>query len=343
MTDTPQPRSNISATPPAQPLVRALAGVTIACNAPATLADLMVSAAGWELRGHGPLDPALEAAWGIAPGSAGGEFRLLAAPGMSRGMLRIVQGVERQRLRPVAVRWAGVEILVMRDIDALFERMHAHRAFEALHAPFDMDWSEFGSNVHRAFIGRAPGGTHLAFTMAVTQPQGREFPAAAAAIGQVFDVPLITAQFDAVSHCLQHTLGMQPFLSSRFDSGPWHRLWSLPPGTAVALDILKGDAPGTGLGGIELQGYPASVIDDEPPAAAQLDGGACLVTYTSTDLDAAYARLAADPSVTMLTAPLRIDAPPYSGRRSFCCLLPDGARLELCESDGQPRAADCWP
>ena len=226
----------------AKPVVRALAGVTIACEDPAAMAELLTSAVGWQLREQGALDAQLQYAWGLAPGSASKDFMLLAAPGADRGMLRIVRGAERRRERPVAARWAGVEILVMRDIDALFDRVSAHPAFTALHAPFDMDWSEFGSNVHRAFIGRAPGGTHLAFTMAITQPQGRAFPEAASPVGHVFDVPLITADFAAESRFLQRTLGMVPFLSSRFDSGPWHTLWSLPPGTPVALDILKGDA-----------------------------------------------------------------------------------------------------
>lgn len=314
-----------------KPVVRALAGVTIACEDPAAMADLLVSAVGWELRAQGALDGQLERAWGIVPGSASDDFMLLAAPGTDRGMLRIVHGAERHRTRPVAARWAGVEILVMRDIDELFARLSAHPAFNTLHAPFDMDWSEFGSNVHRAFIGRAPGGTHLAFTMAVTQPRGREFPAAAGPVGHVFDVPLITADFAAESRFLEQTLGMVPFLSSRFDGGPWHDLWSLPPGTPVALDILKGDAPGTGLGGIELQGYPAAVIDSDVPAADQLDGGACMATYTSVDFDTAYQRAGADPAATVLAPPVAIDVPPYDGRRTFCCVLPGGARLEICE------------
>lgn len=295
------------------------------------MADLLVSAIGWQSRAQGALDEQLQHAWGIAPGSAGDDFMLLAAPGTDRGMLRIVRGAERRRTRPVAARWAGVEILAMRDIDELFARVSAHPAFTTLHAPFDMDWSEFGSNVHRAFIGRAPGGTHLAFTMAVTQPKGREFPAAAGPVGHVFDVPLITADFAADSRFLQNTLGMVPFLSSRFDSGPWHALWSLPADTPVALDILKGDAPGTGLGGIELQGYPAAVIDPETGRGDALDGGACLVTYTSADLDTAWQRIAAEPGATVFTEPVAIAAPPYAGRRTFCCVLPGGARLEICE------------
>lgn len=312
-----------------QVLVRALSVITIATQKPSALIDLLTNAIGWDVRAQGAIDTKLETAWGIAPGSAGNEFTLLAAPGMDRGMLRVVHGTERPRTRPIAARWAGAEILIMRDIDELFARAAAHPAFETTHAPFDMDWSAFGSNVHRAFIGRGPGGTHLAFTMAVTQPKDRQFPDAAGPVGHVFDVPLITAHFDTDSRCLQHTLGMEPFLMSRFDNGPWHDIWSLPANTEVALDILKGDAPGTGLGGIELQGYPAAVIDPEPPTSHRLDGGACIATYTSETLDAAYEALIQDPAVTVFAEPFAIDTSPYHGGRTFCCSLPCGARLEI--------------
>jgi len=50
-----------------------------------------------------------------------------------------------------------------------------------------------------------------------------------------------------------------------------HELFGLPRGAHVALDILKGDAPGTGLGGIELQGYDAALIDPEPAVPDRFD------------------------------------------------------------------------
>lgn len=40
----------------ANPEVRALAGVTIACADPVAMADLLVTAVGWQLREHGALN-----------------------------------------------------------------------------------------------------------------------------------------------------------------------------------------------------------------------------------------------------------------------------------------------
>lgn len=317
---------------PQKPLVTAMIGVTISCTDPDAMTRMFVDALGWEIATHGKIDTELEACWGIASGSAGTEFALLRSPGADRGMLRVVAGAERIRSRPIAARWAGVEVLVTRDLDQLFEQLDRHTSFATLHRPFDMDWSEFGSNVHRAFLGAGPGSTHLVFTMALTKPEGRSFPAAAARVGHIFDVPLISGEFERSSRFYQQTLGMVPFLESRFDSGLWHELWQIPDGSPVALDILKGDAPGTGLGGIELQGYDAALIDPEPARRDRLDGGACMVTYTSTDLDAAYRAVTNAKDAIALSSPRSTGASGYQGSRGFAFLGPCGERLEICDS-----------
>jgi catechol 2,3-dioxygenase-like lactoylglutathione lyase family enzyme len=192
-----------------------------------------------------------------------------------------------------------------------------------------MDWSEFGSNQHRAFILRGPGGTHLAFTMGLTKPLGREFPATQAWAGHVFELPLVTADFAAARAFYGDLLGMQPILSSRFDRGLWHQVWKLPEPTPVSLDILKGDAPGTGLGGLELTGYPAELIDEPPAPATRFDAGTCLVTLTSERIDEVFDRVSSDPRARCMARPQRIDAEGYEGRRAFCFIGPAGERVEI--------------
>lgn len=324
----PQTDSAIARTP----MVTALAGVTISCPQPDRLADLFTSVLGWRVIAKGAVDEALERAWGIAPGSAGGAYRVVAAADAERGMVRIVSGEARLDDGKLRARWAGVEILVARDLDALYERLVAHVAFRSTHPPLEMDWSEFGSNIHRAFIGLGEGGTHLAFTMAVTRPRGRDFPQTSSGVGYVFDVPLLTTHYDRASLFYRDTLGMTPILESRFSTGPWHELWDLPDGSPVTLDILKGDAEGTGLGGIELQGYAAGLVDESPAEPDRFDGGACMVTYTTNDIEAAHAAAVADPIVTVLGEPVALSAAPYHGARAFTLLGPDGERLEICET-----------
>jgi hypothetical protein len=314
------------------PLVTSLLAVTISCPNPLDLVHLATTCLGWEIYYEGAVNDDMEKAWGIAPGSAGSSFTVLTSPGIARGMIRVVQGRERHRSRTLAARWAGVEILVTRDIDALYERLSVHPAFVPMCAPFNMDWSAFGSNIHRAFIGRGPGGTHLAFTMAVTRPQGRSFPSAENPVGYIFDVPLITGAFEHSSRFYRQTLGMIPFLESRFDQGPWHELWDIPEGSPVALDILKGDAPGTGLGGIEMQGYDENLIDSDEAVPDRLDGGACMITYTTADIDRVYKSLLKSKEARILSEPMLIGEKYCRDRRVFTFLGPDGERVEICEA-----------
>jgi len=313
-----------------KPLVTALAGVTVASSRPDLLTDLFSEVLGWEIVSDGPITPALRQFWGAAPENDD-RCVVLAATGANRGMVRIIAGPDRKPTDKLRTRLAGVEILVAHGLSELYEKVAAHLAFETTHRPFETDWSDYGSNVHRAFIGIGGGGTHLAFTMAVTKPVGRDFPATDAGVGYVFDVPLLTAHYNASSRFYRGTLGMVPILESHFTNAQWHGLWNLPPESPVHLDILKGDAPGTGLGGIELQGYEAKLIDDAPARPDSLDGGASILTYTSDDIEAAFAAVSADPVATILGPLQPIDGPPYNGTRAFCFMGPDGERIEICE------------
>jgi catechol 2,3-dioxygenase-like lactoylglutathione lyase family enzyme len=310
-------------------LVTALQGITIACQEPAALESLFDEGLGWRRFAAGPVDDALARQWGIAPGSAGSRFSIYGPPGATRGMVRVVAGEDRVRSRPLAARWAGIEMVVASDIDALHARLASRPGFATLQEPVTMDWSEFGSNQHRAFIGRGPGGTHLSFTMALTRPIGREFPQASAPVGHVFELPLVTAHFERAHAFYCGTLGMTPILESAFDRGLWHEIWKLPQPAPVKLHLLKGDAPGTGLGAIELTGYDATLIDAAPAARDRLDGGTCLVTFTANDIEATFRAIAASKRATLLSEPHRLDGAPYAGARAFAFLGPDGERVEI--------------
>ena len=314
------------------PLVTALQAMTISTENPDALRAIFIDALGWELLCCDGIDAQLENQWGIAAGSAGTTSHVLRSPGADRGMVRILRGVERQRSLAMATRWAGVEMIVSHDLDDLYHRLTAHPAFHTFQPPATWDWTEYGSNIHRAFIGQVPGGTHLAFTMGLTKPQSRDFPTALAQVGHVFDVPLVTTRFAECAQFYCGTLGMQPFLQSHFQNHLWQRLWKLPAASPVDLDIVKGDAPGTGLGGIELQGYEIGLVDEQDAKPNQLDGGACMVSYTSHRLDAAYAAVAADPSVRLLSSPRPIAEAPYHGARTFAFQGPVGERFEICEA-----------
>lgn len=321
--------------PPTQnpPLTRALACVTIAAADPQALVSLLRDTMHWEGCAQGAIDAGLEQAWGIAAGSAGDRFWLLRSPGSDRGMIRVVQGRDRWPQRPIGARWSGVEIVVMDDIDGLCARLEARSDFKLAKRPRNADFTDAGANVHRFFYGRGPGGTHLMYTMAVTRARDYDFPAASAPVGYVFSAPLVSAQFERTQRFYQDVLGMVPILNAQMSEGLWHESWNLPSGTPVDLEILRGDAPGIGLGHIELQGYDAQWIDNAELQRDRFDGGACMVTYSVHDLDAVHRRLAQRGDVVIFgEGPQHAAAAPYHGTKTLTCLAPTGERLELCEA-----------
>ncbi len=317
---------------PERPLVTAMAGMTISCSKPDQLIDLITRDMSWAPIHEGAIDARLEQLWGIAPGSAGQRFVILASPGSSRGMIRVVGGSDRQRTRPMGTRWTGVEIVVMRDLDGLHRALEARDDFTTIKAPTAADFTDVGANVHRFFHGHAPGGTHLMFTMAVTAPAGYDFPAAPSRVGYIFDIPLVTCDFARSFEFLREVLGMEPMLEDAFDEGVWHEAWGLPTGAHVDLAILKGDAENFGLGGIELQGYDPAHIDPIPVAQDHFDGGACLATYNAKDVAAVHRAVAACSDVVILSEPASCAAQPYGGAQAFCFLGPSGERYEICEN-----------
>jgi catechol 2,3-dioxygenase-like lactoylglutathione lyase family enzyme len=246
-------------------------------------------------------------------------------------MIRVVGGIERVRTHPIGTRWSGVEIVVTEDLRGLYLAFDAHPDFRMIKAPLEADFSDVGANIHQAFYGRAPGGTHLMFTMAVTEARDYDFPTADARVGHIFDVPLVSDNFDRSLGFYRDQLGMVPLLEDVLTEGIWHDAWDLPIGTQVDLAIIKGDAPDFGLGGIELQGYESSFIDPIAPQANRFDGGACLTTYTAKDLAATFEAVADSTEATVLSEPRPYAAAPYDGKRAFSFLGPGGERVEICE------------
>jgi catechol 2,3-dioxygenase-like lactoylglutathione lyase family enzyme len=314
-----------------KPLIVAMRSMTISTPEPDQLIDLIANGLGWEIRETGPIGHALEAVWGIESGSAGETFTILAAPGADRGMIRVVKGADRYPSRQIGARWSGVEIVVMSDIDGLCERLCGYPSFRLTKAPENADFSDVGANIHRFFHGRPVGGTHFMFTMAITQPREHAFPSADANVGQIFSIPLVSADYDRSFRFYRDTLGMVPMLEDHLESGIWHSTWSLPEGLAVELSILRGDTPALGFGGIELQGYDRSVIDPVPFIANRLDGGTGLASFTTADIDKVFVAVAGSPDARIITAPLTIADAPYSGARVFTFLGPGGERMEIVE------------
>ncbi len=315
-----------------KPLFTALAAMTVACRAPQRFAAFLTEVWDWETLAEGSVDPDLTSLWGIAPDSAGDRFFILRSSGADRGMLRLVAGDERSRSRQRAARWGGFEIVVMEDIDSLYTAMEDHPDTAPFEPPKNFDFTASGSNIHRAFSAMLPGGTHVTLTMAVTQPKTRAFHAAGARVGHIFEIPVTTPDYARCRAFYEHDLRLTPLLESQSTDGPMHDAWNIPPGPTYHLDILKGDAPGPGLGAVEIHGIEAAYIDPDPLTPTQFDGGTCLATFTTTDLDSVVAAVHKSVHARIIAEPRAIAAAPYNGARAFCFFGPDGERVEVCET-----------
>tara|TARA_B100000686_G_C16586271_1_gene860853 strand:- start:627 stop:1013 length:387 start_codon:yes stop_codon:yes gene_type:complete len=121
-------------------------------------------------------------------------------------------------------------------------------------------------------------------------------------------------------------------LTDHLEEGLWHSTWNLPTGTPVDISILKGNAPGFGHGGIELQGYSKEFIDPIPYNKNIFDGGTCLTSYTTDDIEGIYTTILNSPNALSLSEPETIPYSPYNGCKAFCFLGPSGERLEIMEN-----------
>jgi catechol 2,3-dioxygenase-like lactoylglutathione lyase family enzyme len=284
---------------PGEPLVGPLLGATVLVADPPRAASALEAVLGWKRFAAGRIGTS--------------QYVTVRAPGTNRGMIRLLEGEEGPRVTDLREGWASVE-LVVRDVDTLAHRIARSADFSLRTEPTTFDLSEEGSNVHRAAVAWGPGNLLMAFTMAVTQPRGRTFTPVESDVGRVFSVGLRTADLSAASDLYRQTLGMEVLLELSWLSGQWHRMWNLPDGEAAALCLLKGFGAGTGLGTIEVQSFPASLLHPASPP------GIGWVTYQARDFHAARKSAAEVCEVT------------EADSKSFTMLGAVGERLEVVDS-----------
>ena len=314
------------------PLVTAMSCVTISCPEPDRLINLITEAWEWELFSEGSIDAALESIWGITPSSAGDRFSILRSKNFDRGMIRVVEGPDRHRTSPMSTRWSGVEIVVSEDLLGLCRRLEAHPDFDVVKPVDEADFTHAGANVHTFFHGRGPGLTHTMFTMAVTQPETYAFPETDNHVGHIFDVHLDVNNKGPSWDFYEKTLCMDMVFDDMLTEGLFYDTWDLDPSIPhVRMSIFKGDAEGFGLGGIEMRSFDASTMDSTPPFEDRLDGGSCITTFTTKDIDAVFKAIDASPDSTPITEPQVHAVTPYGGGKVFAFLGPEGERVEIAE------------
>ena len=90
------------------------------------------------------------------------------------------------------------------------------------------------------------------------------------------------------------------------------------------------------MGGIELQGYATDYIDPIPHHDDLFDGGVCLTTYTTQDIDKIFSVVKKSEHAQILSPITTLSSSPYSGGRAFNFKGPSGERVEITENDWRP-------
>jgi len=314
------------------PLVTAMNCVTISCPEPERLVKLMTQGCGWEIFCDGALDSRLEECWGVVSKSAGDKFTIVRSKKSDRGMIRVVHGNDRIRTSPMSTRWSGIEIVVSDDLLGLCRTLEKNPDFDVVKSVDEADFTHAGANVHTFFHGKTPGLTHAMFTMAVTEPETYDFPATENHVGHIFDVHLDVDVTGPSRNFYNEVLGMEMVFDDMLTEGLFYDTWDLDPSVPdVRMSIFKGDAPGFGLGGIEMRSYDRSLMDHTPPIPDQLDGGCCITTFTTRDIDAVFDTVKESPDVNLINEPVPRDEAPYGGGKVFAFLGPEGERVEISE------------
>ena len=125
---------------------------------------------------------------------------------------------------------------------------------------------------------------------------------------------------------------MKKVLELITDYGPMHKTWDIPKGNRYSLGIFKGSGDGSGFGAIEIHGCNNEFIDDEFSNNNKFDGGACLVTYSTYNIDSVYKKVLQYPAARIIKEPIRIESSPYSGSKAFSFLGPNKERIEIIEN-----------
>ncbi|MBP02113.1 MAG: hypothetical protein CMM25_04840 [Rhodospirillaceae bacterium] len=315
------------------PLVTSMKCVTVACPQPKDFIGLMVDECSWEIIDKGGIDSNQEKVWGIAAGSAGKQYSVIRSPNADRGMIRVVKGKNRIRNSPMSTRWSGIEIVVSNDLQSLCQRLEKNNKFEVIKPVNAADFTHAGANIHDFFHGKSPGGTHIMFTMAITQPETYDFPKSPNWVGHIFDVHLDVDNTGNSRIFYQDTLGMELVFDDLLTEGLFYDTWDLnvktPP---VNMSIFKGDAPGFGLGGIEMRSFDKATMDPALPEKRNLDPGTCITSFSTKNIYQTFKAIESSSHASVLTEPTELKQNIYNGGLVFTAIGPEGERIEFTES-----------
>lgn len=259
------------------------------------------------------------------PAQPGARWLLLGDPDDEFGRLCLVEGVGRMDEIGLPRGLDSVEVVVA-DVDEVAARLDALPDAVRVGRTLVADLSELGGNQHRSALWRMPWGTHLIVTAGLTEAKGREFPRTGRRAGRVFEVHLRTDRHAAALALYAEAMTMPVLMTAQWAGGPIHDAWGLPPGSPVAMDLLKTGSEGTGAGAVELQGHPTERLQRGTA------GGTCGLTFFVADLQAVHLSLRSQGFHP--TVPARRRSGPHRGRMGFTLAGVEGEWLEFLVPEG---------
>ena len=286
--------------------------------------DALRTHLGFELRAEGPLGEAAARSLGVSP-DVHRRSALLGAPGVSRGLIRLIDGPSDDGSATFHKRGLFNAEILTSDVEALYARLNSSGVFKVVSDLNTYDLSGAGGGaVSRSFATRGPGGAGFFFTQYLKVPPPRTLPVCATLVGPMFNAALSTpTQEGPVKSFYEDVLGMNRRLAGRLTQPPVNRIIGLPDDWGFLMLVFKGD--GDGL--IEVD-----VHEHEVPAEAvlpddQLRPGNSVLTLETNDLDSILERATA--AGFRATSPGPVAEAPYNNRRAGTLRGPAGERIEL--------------
>jgi hypothetical protein len=300
-------------------LVSAIGAGTLAVASVAESAEAYRKGFGYTEHWRGPIPKATAEFWGV-PAMAGRNAAVLGAPGVERGMLRIVElGKDFQKVSyHDTLGWLALEIQAVTP-ETVIERLKG-LPFVHTGGP-SLANDPTGRPLYRAAQFTGPSGEPLNMTqhmqLNTLSPLGRN------SVGPLFIQTLATAQYPATRDFYLQTLGFKMRLEMDSRRTSIVEKLGLPKEQRFKLSAVRMPE----FCSIELDEFPQGT-PERPASPGCFAAGVAMCTLTTRNLDAVKAALK---KASVKFAETANACPPFNGARTIFCTGRGGERLEVVE------------
>jgi catechol 2,3-dioxygenase-like lactoylglutathione lyase family enzyme len=294
--------------------------------------DALTRVGGWQLLHAGAAEPALAAAWGLAPGTVIRE-RLLHVPTMPYGYLRFacIDGASGAPIRPADARpWdtGGLWLIYTRARDdAALSRALTGAGWPS---PRGVHGFEFGGLSVREVHHLGPDGMVLSTIEQIAPPLEVPVPQ----LTHAFNAAVLVRDLAAAKRFYIDILGFRPWMEVSWpaDNPGLTLLADLDDFRGMdTVDTVIVHPHGENLGSVELIGWSGARQGRDFSARARPPNlGSLALRFPVASLDERLGTLARH-GVAPAAAPVELVLPPYGRVRLAPVVAPDGIWLEFFE------------